>query len=321
MHRSGTSALTRMINLLGISLGRNLLLGHTKINAKGFWENKEVIDIHDRILGHLNSAWFDARPLPDQWWLNPELVPYEDRIVSILERDFKDQPIIALKDPRLCRLLPLWLGILKKRGVDAACILALRSPVEVAKSLVKRDGFDGGASSFMWLSYVLESEYHSRGLPRTIVCYDELLANWPEVAAKISRDLQIQWPQAIGVAEAAINQELLPELRHHKAVETDPYNCDDLCAKANEVYARLASNDMAHAREHFDTTRDWLAGQSPLTKILADSLYRTNHVLRERSKELAKIKKEHAAAQDYINSIRSHWMWKIARFFLKKPQA
>lgn len=313
MHRSGTSALTRLINILGISLGRNLFKGNSDVNAKGFWENKELIDIHDRILGQLNSSWLDARELPDQWWQKRELDPYADRIVAILERDFEDQPMFALKDPRLCRLLPFWLNILKNRGVLASCILAIRSPAEVSKSLARRDRFDGGTSSYLWLTYVLESEFYSRNLPRTMVCYDELLANWSRTAGKIAKELDFQWPLALNEVEEVVNQELLPELRHHKATEIDPNNPDELSKKADEVYSKLISSDLKDAMDYFDETRNWLGRPSPLAKSLADSLYRTNMLLREETRNLAKARKEHAEAMQHINRIRSHWVWKIAR--------
>ncbi len=39
MHRSGTSAITRLLNILGADLGINLLPGAQTINEPGFWEN------------------------------------------------------------------------------------------------------------------------------------------------------------------------------------------------------------------------------------------------------------------------------------------
>ena len=64
MHRSGTSAITHLLSILGADLGKNLLMGQTDINKKGFWENQELIEIHDTILETLDSAWFDFRSIP-----------------------------------------------------------------------------------------------------------------------------------------------------------------------------------------------------------------------------------------------------------------
>lgn len=45
--RSGTSVMTKCVNLMGISLGTdNLLAPSKRINPKGYFENKDVINIH-----------------------------------------------------------------------------------------------------------------------------------------------------------------------------------------------------------------------------------------------------------------------------------
>jgi len=43
MHRSGTSALTRVLNLLGMELGQPLLPPHPT-NETGFWEHATVVN-------------------------------------------------------------------------------------------------------------------------------------------------------------------------------------------------------------------------------------------------------------------------------------
>ena len=39
MHRSGTSALTRVLNLLGVELGSELMAAAEDNNETGFWEH------------------------------------------------------------------------------------------------------------------------------------------------------------------------------------------------------------------------------------------------------------------------------------------
>ena len=66
MHRSGTSALTRLLNLHGAVLGDDLLpAGHD--NPSGFWELREAVAIHERLLAGLGMAWDDPRALPPDW--------------------------------------------------------------------------------------------------------------------------------------------------------------------------------------------------------------------------------------------------------------
>src|SRR2546430_7862103 len=66
MHRSGTSAVTRVLNLLGLRLPRDLL-SPAKSNELGFWEGREVVALNDNILLGLNRDWADPKPLPTAW--------------------------------------------------------------------------------------------------------------------------------------------------------------------------------------------------------------------------------------------------------------
>ena len=49
MHRSGTSALTRVLNLLGAAVPKNLLPGRDE-NDLGFWESEDLMTVHDELL-------------------------------------------------------------------------------------------------------------------------------------------------------------------------------------------------------------------------------------------------------------------------------
>ena len=49
MHRSGTSAVTRIINLLGADLPGNLMSPKDE-NPEGYWESQELMRLHDQIL-------------------------------------------------------------------------------------------------------------------------------------------------------------------------------------------------------------------------------------------------------------------------------
>ena len=52
MHRAGTSAVTRLINLMGAYLGpEEQLLPATPDNPKGYWERIDVLQLHEWLLG------------------------------------------------------------------------------------------------------------------------------------------------------------------------------------------------------------------------------------------------------------------------------
>ena len=71
VHRSGTSAVTRVINLLGAALPKNLMPPSPNNNEAGFWEPKNLWLLHDRMLREAGSRWDDWRKL-DLGILPPE---------------------------------------------------------------------------------------------------------------------------------------------------------------------------------------------------------------------------------------------------------
>ena len=59
MHRSGTSALARVLSLRGAALPRQVLPPNAG-NEKGYWEPERVVALNERILQSAGLAWNDA---------------------------------------------------------------------------------------------------------------------------------------------------------------------------------------------------------------------------------------------------------------------
>ena len=57
MHRSGTSALTRVLNLLGLDAGRDVLMGASESNPTGHWEVERLTSFNDRLLDDRGGRW------------------------------------------------------------------------------------------------------------------------------------------------------------------------------------------------------------------------------------------------------------------------
>ena len=103
MHRSGTSALMRTLNLCGVDIGSNLMPPGPEDNVKGFWEHMDIYQANEKLLQNLGSSWDDVRALPDRWWNSDFAEAYKLEIINILERDFSNSPFWGVKDPRICR--------------------------------------------------------------------------------------------------------------------------------------------------------------------------------------------------------------------------
>ncbi|MEZ5583661.1 MAG: hypothetical protein R3F37_13730 [Candidatus Competibacteraceae bacterium] len=139
MHRSGTSALTRVLNLLGARLPQNLL-PEQKDNEMGFWESRDLMVLHNKILQSAGSVWDDWRRFNMRWFNSPEADHYRGHLADYLSRN-SECSLFVIKDPRICRLLPFWLQVLEECGVTPLGVIPVRNPLEVAASLKLRNQF------------------------------------------------------------------------------------------------------------------------------------------------------------------------------------
>lgn len=215
MHRSGTSALTGALGLLGVQLSENLFAPQRGVNDKGFFEHGDIGDTHDDILLELASRWDDVLPLPDNWWSEPALAVHRARLLRIVRRDFAKARMWGIKDPRVCRLLPLWQTLLEQLPVQTHYLLALRHPLEVARSLQRRDGFSREKALLLWLDHNIEAERLSRGGNRALVTYDGLLQNPIVELQRIESELGIRFPNSVSSREGQLRDFLTADLRHH----------------------------------------------------------------------------------------------------------
>ncbi len=141
MHRSGTSVTARLASLLGARISTELMGPVAGNNDRGFWESQVLYRIHERLLTDFASAWDDVAPLPRDWMSSPAAATAGEEIRRELERDFGAARLFVVKDPRLTRLLPLWLSVLDGLRTEPVVVIPFRNPLEVARSLARREGF------------------------------------------------------------------------------------------------------------------------------------------------------------------------------------
>lgn len=214
MHRSGTSAVSGVLYHLAVHLGRTVSPAGPS-NPKGYFENTRVMLLHEELLASLGSTWDDPRPLPAGWPDDHRLAPWRNRLAAILEDEFGGAPLWAVKDPRLCRLLPLWLPLLEEASVRVVALLVVRHPAAVVASNAKRTGMRREQALELWLEHTLAAERDTRRLPRAVLSYERLLANWQrevaDVAARLNFPLSFDAPRV-----AQVNAFLDGNLHHHR---------------------------------------------------------------------------------------------------------
>ena len=242
MHRSGTSALAGMLSKLGVATPENLHPADEH-NTRGYFEPTRIIDFHERLLAKLDSPSNDPLPLRYDWLRSPIGQAASEELAEILDEEFGEEALCLFKDPRMCRLLPVWSAALARSGRAAAAILPFRDPIEVAGSLASKAGLGRPYSLFMWLQHVVLGERFTRGMPRSFTAYDELMSDWRRVSAKVQRELGLAWPKDVMRAGPEVDAFLTGELRHHKG-RADALDAseplDALCLKAWEALEALA---------------------------------------------------------------------------------
>jgi hypothetical protein len=208
MHRSGTSLLSGLIAEAGVELGPTLMPAAPD-NPRGFWENQRIVDLHERVLSHFDQTWSSAEPLPPEWHRQDGLVPLKDELRQIVQEEFGDTDLFCVKDPRLCRLLPLWRDLCEETGTRPVCVLISRPMEEVAASLQARDGLGQAHAEALWLRYCLEMLENVAGLGAVRARYSDLLVDptptLKQIAGLVGRPLELSGSELVD-----------PSLRHHE---------------------------------------------------------------------------------------------------------
>jgi hypothetical protein len=178
MHRSGTSLVSRVLNVLGVDLGpADHLMHPSSDNPTGHWESRPIKEVNDEILSVLGGSWQEPPTLPPGWERSPELAAPRHRARQVIEADFSGSDLWGFKDPRTSLTLPFWQRILDPMRY----VICLRNPLDVAASAGARNRaddlvpFEQGIE--LWLTYVRAAFASTAGHPRHLVFYEDLMTD------------------------------------------------------------------------------------------------------------------------------------------------
>jgi hypothetical protein len=240
--RSGTSALAGMLGLLGCTLPKNIMAANWA-NPRGYFEPQDIADLHDELLASVGSCWSDCQDFPRLWFKSAEAAAYQARLKSIFCDDYGEANLCVLKEPRMCRLLPLWASILSDLKMQSVFCFVDRHPFEVASSLQARDGSSLDQGLRYYIQNHLAAEVATRAYPRIFLSYQDLLIDWRRAAARISVALRINFP-LWSEREGAIDHFVERGLRHHCSASAQHLG--------SEAYKTAASIHSAFRRLSFD---------------------------------------------------------------------
>ena len=198
MHRSGTSAITRGLEVLGVNLGDNLYPAAID-NPKGFWEDNDFLGINEELLAHLDYS-VDRLGLID--WQMPSTAIVESlelKAEKLVSERCKKNALWGFKDPRTARLLPFWQAVFERVGCDVRYVIATRNPISIVESLYKRSGFEGGTTFYLWLEHLIPAISGTMNAKRVVVDYDQLLENPKLQLLRVAKALGVTAPEPLAL--------------------------------------------------------------------------------------------------------------------------
>lgn len=243
MHRSGTSAITRTINLLGVpTCNPTDLIRDRTDNLRGHWESQTVTDWNEELLRLTGARWWCPPPLDTDW---SALVEEHRRAAAEAFAAVHPTHTWVWKDPRTCLTLPFWQAILPQK---LAFVLVVRHPQSVAASLRRRNGFTREAGVALWEVYITRAAAAMTGTPVLVCCYDAAVedpARWAQAASAFLAERGV--PLGGGGSLIAAVRSIEPSLAHHARPADD--GVIELTESQRALLRRLDELEGSH--EHF----------------------------------------------------------------------
>jgi len=327
MHRSGTSALTRVLSLCGAALPRNNMAPGLD-NILGFWEPQPIVDAHDRFLREAGTGWEAIADYPTSLFASEPAAAFRRSLADLAVSEYSDAPLFILKDPRISRLMPLWRPVLDELGVAPRVVIMVRNPLEIAGSLKARNGWSEHRACLVWLRYLLTAERDTRDLPRCVVGYGQLMNDWRVTVARLSDQLGVALSQRSPAVEEKIDAFIRPDLRHHRHGADALFKRDDIADCVKQAYrcfsdaAETGTVDHAaldrialmldDAEETLERMTHSGAKPTPIREIahrpdVADTLTALMLAEIERANDVAE------RSQRLVSEMRGTWSWRFTK--------
>jgi hypothetical protein len=65
-------------------------------------------------------------------------------------------------------------------------VICLRNPIDVARSIERRDGLSLEQGIYLWLVYMKSALQHTSNQPRMFVCYEDIMDGWRQELQRLT---------------------------------------------------------------------------------------------------------------------------------------
>lgn len=317
MHRSGSSALSRVLNLLGCDLPKTLMAADPN-NQSGYWESDVLYKFNEKLLSSAGTTWRAWQAFNSGWYETPRFQEFLNTGQELLDAEFANSSFFVYKDPRTCRLVPFWEEVFLAAGVKPVALINIRHPLEIAQSLETRNRIPEAEAILIWLRHMLDAEHDSRSLDRAFISYDQLLEDPVEVATALEKLLGLRWPRLSDRTATEISGFVDDKQRHHRKEPeraiSRKHPLHRLLNQAYQILRRwsLEGEDVAdHAV--LDELREELDQLSEPLSVLIETLVDQSNEMVRKDAALTSLSAARDAALEQAEALQSEQETELAK--------
>lgn len=326
MHRSGTSMLTRILNICGMEIGPNSDLYKNKgDNPKGHWENLKFIEINQEIINIFSKdkQWDSIPNFPPDWQNSAEIKHLEIKAKKLVSGFNQKYPIWGWKDPRTCLTLPFWKKIISQ---DINFVIILRNPFQIVGSLKKRNNKKESETLHMWSFYTNSVINNTINENRCFINFDNIFSNWPDEINKViklvsSKDFFIDESKT-----KQIDSFISPNLIHNSQSFNPTYQdlnnnnllkklSNDFGESVNKLYTEIKTTKsrLSNKRKKIKKIKNQLEQYEIKVKIDKKEIKKLNKNLIILQKENEHLTEDVMGLNTVINEVRSSKFFKLSQ--------
>jgi hypothetical protein len=323
MHRSGTSLLTRILNIHGLDLGdpEQLLGANDTSNPTGHWESLEVIQINDEILQLFGGNWKSPPTFPPSWENDKRLDALYSRAKQFSATMNARADLWGFKDPRVCITLPFW----QKCIPDMQFIIALRNPLAISQSLYKRDSLPVFRSVYLWNRYWMDALEATENAPRVFVLFSELVHNWQTAIEPVISFLGIEnESEKSEQNKRTVDEHLSTRLIHHEPSTPSAAEQWVSSNQGTDLNRTFIQDMRASMKLMEEDSRSIIRKKNDYTlelkkdmHLLQEKIASQQSMLDTQERTITQLRDEKNAAQQRIRFMEASSFWKLRNRYLR----
>ena len=309
-------------------------MGPNADNAMGHFEHTGFLEIDEALLKHFGGSW-DNPPVLDSGWENSsDLGKLRERAAKLLDT-FAGITPWGWKEPRTTFLLRFWQELLP----HLRYIICIRNPLEVARSLEKRDGISIPVAAQLWSQYTREAIRNTERRPRIITFYEDYFSDPAGEITRVVKFCGLEIVEEFSRAQKMISE----ELRHQTTGTVELLNEESVPLEHKVLYLGLRSlaSEERCAMEIDDRPKPWAPNSIGSVLSVLDAMHdqekllqleatlgekehqlsslraRMRAELREKNQLISQLEDHNVRLQVFADAVRQTLAYRLYKTFIR----